>query len=176
MGKVYIFRGKSATGKSTISNMLAEKLSITVIRIDDIIDALKTTPDIDKNLVNNMVCYNVLCKIIQTNLDLGVDFIVDIGLGDRKNAQWFYNRLNFHNNNVFRFMTVCNDEKEWERRHIERIKNPLPHQSFKSFEHVLEHYLNFDNSLLAGEFIIDSTGSLDDCFSNVLRYISSRKV
>lgn len=57
MGKVYIFRGKAATGKSTLSDMLAKKLSIPVIRKDDIVDALKSSKNIEKSSINNEVCY-----------------------------------------------------------------------------------------------------------------------
>lgn len=132
MGTVYIFRGKSAVGKSTLSDMLAKKLSIPVIRKDDIVDALKTTQDVDKSLVNNTACYNILYKIIQTNLNLGADFILDIALGDRKNAKAFFERLDFKNNKALWFFVVCSNEDEWKSRHMERIENPLPNQSFKS--------------------------------------------
>ena len=75
MGNVYIFRRAAATGKSTLADMFAKKLSVPVIRKDCIVNALKTTPEIDKSLINNEICYNILRKIIQTNLDLGVSFI-----------------------------------------------------------------------------------------------------
>lgn len=84
MGKVYIFRGKAATGKSTLSDM-----------------------------------------------------ILDIALGDRANATHFYNRLDFGDNTVIKFFLACTDEIEWKRRHLQRQENPLPHQSFKSYEHVI---------------------------------------
>jgi predicted kinase len=174
IGNLYIFRGKSATGKSTFADLLVRKLSIPVIRIDDIIDALKTTPGIDKSLINNVVCYNILCKTIQTNLDLGADFIVDVGLGHRKYAQSFYSRFDFRDTNVFSFMTICSDEKEWERRHIERIENPLPHQSFQSLEHVLAHYANIDATPLDNEHILDSACALEDGFKRILQIIGLR--
>ena len=53
MGFVYIFRGKAATGKTTLSNLLAEKLSIPVFRKDNIIDALKSRQNFDKGSINN---------------------------------------------------------------------------------------------------------------------------
>ena len=174
MGTIYIFRGKAATGKTVLSNMLAMKLSIPVIRKDNIVDALKTMPNIDKSLVNNAVYYGILQKIIQTNLDLGVDFILDIALGDRTNAKWFYDQLNFHSNTVLSFFTTCSDENEWERRHVERIKNPLPNQSFKSFEHVLEHYANADVNPFDNEYIIDSAAVLDKCFDSIMKIIDER--
>lgn len=65
MGTVYIFRGKGATGKSTLANMLAKKLSIPVFCKDDIIDGLKCSKRIDKASINNEVLHNILCKIIQ---------------------------------------------------------------------------------------------------------------
>lgn len=42
MGTVYLFRGKAATGKTTLSSRLAQKLAIPVFRKDDITDAIKS--------------------------------------------------------------------------------------------------------------------------------------
>lgn len=53
MGTVYIFRGKAATGKSTLANMLARKLSIPVFCKDDIVDALRSSKNIDEGSINN---------------------------------------------------------------------------------------------------------------------------
>lgn len=69
MGTVYIFRGKAATGKTTLSNMLAEKLSIPVLRKDDIIDALKSSAISDRNIVNE-ICYNILYDILKSEGNL----------------------------------------------------------------------------------------------------------
>lgn len=175
MGTVYIFRGKAATGKSTLANMLAKKLSIPVLCKDDIVDALKSSKGINKGSINNEVCYNILYKIIQTNLDLNTNFILDIALGDRKNAKYFFDRLNFRDNEVIRFFIDCSDEDEWIRRHTERLKNPLPHQSFKSIEHVVEHYKKGDINPFEDEFIIDSAGSIEECFQKIISIIESLK-
>lgn len=172
MGNIYIFRGKAATGKTTLSDMLAKKLSIPVIRKDDIIDALKMTEDTDAGLINNKVCYNILYKIIQTNLNLNADFIMDIALGDRNNAQYFFDRLDFGNNKIISFFVICSDENEWKRRHEERIKNPKPHQVFQSFEHVVAHYKNADFAPFEYEHIIDTANNtLEENFKSVEEYI-----
>ena len=60
MGTVYIFRGKAATGKTTLSNMLSQKLLIPVFRKDDIVDALKSSKNIHSESINNEVC--VFCN------------------------------------------------------------------------------------------------------------------
>ncbi|MFI3283762.1 MAG: AAA family ATPase [Erysipelotrichaceae bacterium] len=83
MGIVYIFRGKAATGKSTLADSLAEKLSVPIIRKDDVVDGLKNSINIDEKSINNEVCYNILYHIVQTNLSLKTDLILDIALGDK---------------------------------------------------------------------------------------------
>ena len=172
MGNIYIFRGKAATGKSTLSGMLAAKLSIPVIRKDDIVDALKMTIDTDRELVNNRVCYNILCKMIQTNINLNTNFILDIALGDRNNAKVFFDRLDFKDSIVVSFFTICSDENEWRRRHEERNKNPQPNQVFTSFEHVVEHYKNADFNPFENEHIIDTADTLEKSFETIERIIT----
>jgi hypothetical protein len=49
----------------------------------------------------------------------------------------------------------------------------MPNQSFKSYEHVLEHYKNADVNPLENEYIIDSAGTLDQSFECVLKIIDS---
>jgi len=170
MGNIYIFRGKAATGKTTLSDMLAKKLSIPVFRKDDIVDALKMTQT-DKNFVNNKVCYNILYKMLQTNLDLNTDFIMDIALGDRNNAKMFFDKLDFKDNKVISFFVICSDENEWKRRHLERIKNPLPYQVFTSFEHVVEHYKKADINPFEHEHIIDTADTVEKSFDEILKII-----
>lgn len=91
MGTIYIFRGKAATGKSTLANMIGKKnLSIPVFCKDDIVDALKSSTNIDKRFIRNEICYNILSKMIQRSLDLNTDIILDIALGDRRYAKAFF--------------------------------------------------------------------------------------
>jgi len=171
MGTVYIFRGKAASGKTTLADMLARKLSIPVFRKDDVVDALKMTKDTNKELVNNEVCYNILYKMIQTNLDINCDFIIDTIPADRNNAKFFLDRLDVKNNKVFRFLIDCSDENEWRRRHIERLKNPLPHEAFKSLEHVIEHYNKFDITPFDGEYVVDTAYPVEKCFDDIVKII-----
>jgi len=172
MGNVYIFRGKAATGKTTLSLMLAKELSTPIICKDDIVDALKMTETTDKDLINNKACYNILCKIIQTNLDLGIDIILDIALGDRNNFKMFTDRLDFKDSKVISFFVTCSDENMWRRRHEERILNPKPHQIFKSFEHVVEHYKNADFNPFEHEYVIDTVNTVETTFNEMLEIIN----
>ena len=173
MGNIYIFRGIAGTGKTTLTDILAKKLSIPVFHKDDIVDALIMTEDISDKERTSTVCYNILCKIAQTHLDLHLDFIMDIGLGNKNKLKWFLDRLDFKDNKIFRFLIICSDEKEWERRHIERIKNPLPRQLFNSLEHVKEHYKNADMIPFENEYVIDNVETIEKSFGNILDIINA---
>jgi len=175
MGNVYVFRGKAASGKTTLADMLARKFSIPRICKDDIVDALKTTEGIDKSLISNVICYNILQKIIQTNLDVGADMVLDIALGDRRYAKDFFNRLDFKGNNIVWFFIVCNNEVEWKRRHEERIANPLPHQSFTSYEQIVEHYKSGDVNPFEYDHIIDTSDTLERSFEAVVAYVTKNQ-
>lgn len=176
MGTVYFFRGKAASGKSTLADLLARKLSIPVIRKDDVVDALKTSKRIDKASINNEVCYNILYSIIQTNLDLGVDIILDIGLCHRGNATYFYERLDFKSSQTVQFFIDCSDEKVWLKRHEDRLKNPLPHQSFRSLDHVKEHYSTADLTPFDGEYVIDTLGTVEENFRKIDSIIEELRI
>ena len=77
MGTVYLFRGKAATGKTTLSSRLSQKLAIPVFRKDDITDAIKSGEYLTDRGAGNALCYDILCCILQTNLSCA-DFIVDL--------------------------------------------------------------------------------------------------
>ena len=171
MGNVYIFRGKAASGKTTLADMLAKKYRIPIIRKDDIVDAVKTTPGIDKSLANNTIYYNIVRKLIQTNLDIGADMILDVALGDRNYAKAFFDSLDFKDNQPIWFFIVCSDEAEFRKRHEARLLNPLPHQSFKSYDHVVEHYKNTDFNPFEYDHVIDTAQPLDKCFEEIERVV-----
>ena len=54
---------------------------------------------------------------------------------------------------------------------LERLKNPLPHESFHSLEHVLAHYQQADIGPMEGEYVIDSANPFDACFAELSRII-----
>ena len=73
---IYIFRGKSATGKTALTNMLSEKINVPVLRKDDIFDRLaEYEADIS---VLNAASYDILAKQIQTCIYNKSDIIVDV--------------------------------------------------------------------------------------------------
>ena len=88
-------------------------------------------------------------------LDLDTDFILDIALGHRQNAEAFLERPDFKDSKVFRFLILCDDEGEWKKRHMESV----------------EHYKNTDTRPIEGEYIIDTACLPSESLKNILDII-----
>ena len=173
MGNIYFFRGKAATGKTLLTNMLGKCLNIPVFRKDDFYDTLFAF-NFEHGQLNDM-SYKLLKKIIQTNIDVGSDFIVDAALPHKPYIKGFLNDIEFKHSKVFNFLCVCTDDEIWKVRMSQRLENPTPNQSFESVEWVMNHYLAFDISALNDEFVLDSKENLEDIFRNVINIISTVK-
>ncbi len=108
MARIYFFRGKAATGKTTRINILSKKLNIQVLHKDDIFDVLH--PYMESNSENNQARYDLLTKLIQNNIDNGMDLIVDIGLSNL--AYWleFMENLNLDSVTWITFLWDCSDK------------------------------------------------------------------
>lgn len=167
--KIYIFRGMSATGKTTLTNILSKKLNIPVLRKDDIFDTLsKYETDIT---ILNGASYDILASQIQTCIDNQSDVIVDIALQHTPSWKTFLNKIDFKSSIVYRFFSDCSNKDIWLERWCERLKNPLPNQYFKSINEIVEHYGKCDIEPLNGEIVLDSIMSIDDLISRIMAEI-----
>lgn len=166
MSSIYFFRGKAATGKTTITNILSKEINVTVLRKDDIFDVLSQC--IGDNSDNNRITYDLLAKLIQTNINNNTDLIVDIGLYNNTHWQIFQSKINYQEFKVFNFLCDCSDRNIWENRIRERLNNPTPNQYFKSIEQAESHYDYNNMKLLEDEHYIDSCNNLHE----ILSYIS----
>ncbi len=101
MGKLYIFRGKAATGKSVITDLVSKEFKICILRKDDIYDMLEA-----KNLDHaskNRMSYNILAKMINTNLKSNSELIVDIGLANTMYFNEFLDKIDLSKSLVKKF-------------------------------------------------------------------------
>lgn len=166
---IYIFRGKSATGKTTLTNLLSNKINVPVLRKDDIFDTLsKYVSDIS---TLNGASYDILARQIQTCIDNNSDIIIDIALQDTKALETFLNKINLKNATIHRFFCDCSDTDIWLDRWKERLKNPLPNQYFKSIDEIAEHYGKCEIKPLNGEIVLDSIILVDELFGRIMEEI-----
>ena len=166
---IYIFRGKSATGKTTLTNILSQQLNIPVLRKDDIFDALsKYETDIT---VLNGASYDILARQIQTCINNQSNVIVDIALQHIPSFKTFLNKIDFKNSIVYRFFCDCSNKDIWLERWHERLKSPLPNQYFKSIDEIVEHYEKCEIEQLNGEIVLDSILPVDNLIDRIMKNI-----
>ena len=167
---IYIFRGKSATGKTTLSNLLSRNINVPVLRKDDIFDELYKY---EKNIsILNAASYDILVKQIQTCIDNESDIIVDIALQHTPSLQTFLNKIDFKNSTVYRFFCDCSDDEIWLERWRKRLKKPVPNQYFKSIDDIVKHYDKCEIKSEAYEVVLDSVLSINELTDRITRCIN----
>lgn len=157
---IYIFRGKSATGKTTLTNILSKKLNVPVLRKDDIFDAL-SNHESDTAILNS-ASYDILAKQIQTCIDNKTDIIVDIALGHTPSLKKFLSKIDSKDSTVHHFFCDCSDNDIWIDRWKVRLKNPMPNQYFKNINEIITYYDKCEIKPLNGEIVLDSIKSADE--------------
>lgn len=171
MSKIYFFRGKAATGKTTITSILSSKINVPILRKDDIFDVLSLC--IKDNSQNNSISYSILSKLIQTNINNKADIIVDIGLSNTNEWRTFQSKLDYKDCKTFTFLCDCSDLVVWKMRFTERLKNPAPNQFFKTIDELIEYYEKSEIELLDNEYYIDSSNSIENILGFIQEKISS---
>ncbi len=166
---LYLVRGKSATGKTTITDLLSKKLNVPVLRKDDIFDTLSKYEDNIGTL--NGASYDILARLIQTCIDNQSDVIVDIALQHTPSLQVFLDKIDFKDAFVYRFFCDCSDDEVWLDRWRDRLKNPLPNQYFKSIDEIVEHYGNCEIVPVDGEVVLDSVFALDKLIDKIIEKV-----
>lgn len=171
MSNILIFRGKAATGKTYITDKLSNKLKIAVIRKDDIYNSI-SKHDLDNPIIN-MMSYDILAKIIQTNVDTNCNLIVDIGLYNNLYLEQFLSKISFKDSNLHQFLCICSDGQEWNSRIEKRFRNPLPNQFFKTVEEANKYYDKLNGEALENEITIDSMKGISDIMEMIYRELKA---
>lgn len=88
MPLLILFKGHPGCGKSTVATALAKALRCPLIDKDDARDCLWSFES-QYNADFNSVCYDIMLKVIETQLRIGLDCCVDSPLAHK----WLYDRL-----------------------------------------------------------------------------------
>jgi predicted kinase len=162
-----IFSGLPGVGKSTLANKLARKLRWPLLKIDDVIGQVPENPGIE--FWDSKV--NVLLDVLNTQLELGLDVIVDSVFMnmDRQHAQEMARKYQVRFLPIYVFLS---DEKVWQERVTKRF-NELNDQDVATWEriqHQREHFAQWEEDTA---LFIDSINPVDENFASVLNFINS---
>lgn len=164
--KAIVFRGKVGVGKTTISNAVSQTLNIPVIRKDDIYDSLAAY--VEGHEIRNSACYDILYKIIETNLSNGLDVIVDAGFHRLEDILQLKNWTLEKNVILISLLCICSDESVWAERFNKRGMDPKPNNLITDFNALKLHYGDIKMEALVGEKILDTIDSIDDLVADAI--------
>lgn len=159
MAKVILFRGKAGVGKTTLSSRVSKELSIPVVRKDDVYDSI--APYIENYEITNKACYDILYRIIETNLSNGIDIIVDAGFHDIDQVLQFKRWVKSKKGYFISILCICSNEEIWAERFNKRKLNLQPNNLITDFHKLKIHYKDLETELLENEIILDS---IDDIY------------
>jgi len=167
---IIFFRGKAATGKSTVARYLRETHGLASLTKDQVFDQLLLEGMAWEEA--NQVTYDHLANKIQAAHDQGQTLVVDIGLAHTPYFETFLSKMNLSRDGVIYHHFICSDDQVWSERIHKRVLNPEgPNQFFKSVEEAFGHYNNYQMTLLSGEHQIDSARSLSSIQEDILKKI-----
>ena len=165
MSTLYIFRGKAATGKTTLTDHLSKEWNIPVLRKDDVYDPLANT-GLDHGQINR-ASFEILAQITRTNIQNSSDLILDISLAHTPHIREFLSKIPLENVKVKAFLCICSDDRIWRSRIEARIQDPTPNQLFTSVEQAEKHYQKYEIEPMEGEVNLDSALDLGELIEMV---------
>lgn len=170
MSKIILIRGMAGVGKTFLSNRLAARLKIPVIRKDDIFDTV--FPYISDNQLRNQYSYELINKIIDTNLACGTDLIIDCPYHFKNQLVQMKEWIEGRSGKFLPILCICSDEQIWEDRFNERKANPKANQIITNYKEMMAHYTRqgIRTEPLDNELVLDTIQELDQLLNKVVRY------
>lgn len=169
MSKIILFRGKSGTGKSTLSNELGKRLKLPILHKDDIYDSVAGF--IPEHDLRNKISFDFLYRFLQTVIDSGAMIILDFGFNNTDGVRRFKTWIEERGGELITFLCTCSNESIWSERLAERSVNPLPNQLITNLNELKEYYKNIKTENLEGELILDTVNEIQPLIDRVEAHI-----
>ncbi|WP_442600729.1 AAA family ATPase [Paenibacillus sp. KN14-4R] len=167
MSNIILFRGRAGVGKTTLSNELGKRLEIAIIRKDDIYDSIFDF--IQDHDARNKFSYQLIYKIMQTNLKCNADLIIDAPFPEILELQKWIN----NNNGVLKpILCICSDEALWAYRFNQRKLDPKPNNIITNFEEMKKHYGDLRLNPNDGELVLDSVKGIELLMTQAQEYLA----
>ena len=161
---LYIFAGLPGSGKTTLAQLLAQRLRCAYLRIDTVEQALRDLCSCDVQGEGYRLAYRVAAD----NLCLGVSVVADscnpIELTRR---EWEHVARDARARHV-NIEAICSDTVE-HRRRVENRDATMPGLQLPTWDQVENR--EYDEWTVE-RIVIDTSGRIEDCFAELLQEIS----
>lgn len=168
--KIILFRGLPGVGKSFIANETAKILKIAIVKKDDIYECIHSEISTHEN--RNEICYNIIYKIIETNLLSNTDLIIDCPFKDHRELKKLSLFINERNGQLKPILCNCSDPDIWEERFNARKINQNPNDLSTDFNELKNTYSSLEFGKYDGELVVDTKLGLDENILHIINYIA----
>jgi predicted kinase len=166
-----IFSGLPGTGKTTLAQLLAQRLRIPLLRIDDIVSSIP--PHMSRHadpFWEDMI--SILLNLVECQLKQGFSVVVDsVFMGDDRYQAY---ELSARYSAVFRpIYTYLSDEEIWQERVRRRVEAAPPEirDLVATWDRIQQQIKHFYPWRPESVLVVDAVNSVEINFNEVLRYV-----
>ncbi|CAM3911551.1 AAA family ATPase [Mucilaginibacter galii] len=152
--QLILFRGRPATGKTTLSNLLSAEINVPIIRKDDIYDQVIQLSV--SHELRNKITFNIIYSILRSNIHNASTLIIDCPFQYDEDIKVLREWCKIHCVQLKTILVTCSDENIWAERFNERAKNPAPNQLITNFEAFRDRYQLMHIKPDDGELLVDT--------------------
>jgi len=167
--KIILFRGRPASGKTTISKALGLRMALPVIHKDDIYDSLSSV--IAEHSIRNKAAHDILFSILESNTHANATVILDFPFQNSADFSIIESWCAQHKVILKSVLVTCTNEHLWRERLILRSQHPLPNQLIYDFDELKKRYGSMHVEPHPSELLIDSALLLEDSIRHIIDYV-----
>jgi predicted kinase len=171
-----IFSGLPGTGKTTLAQLLAQRLGIPLLRIDDIVSSIPLHMSHHSDpFWEDMI--SILLNLVDCQLKQGFSVVVDsVFMGDDRYQAY---ELSARHAAVFRpIYTYLSDEGIWQERVRRRVEAAAPEirDLVATWDRIQQQSKGFHPWRLGSALVVDAVNSVETNFNEVLRYVTKAEL
>lgn len=165
---IILFRGMPGVGKTFLSDTVSEKLKIAVIHKDDIYDSIYA--DTDSHDSRNKICYDLIYRVIDSNVKTGADLIIDCPFREHHDLDKLNDFISSRRGIFKPVLCECRNEALWAMRFNERSAHPKPNNLLVDFNALKAHYQNLQLARYRDELVLNTADDIGSLTRKVMEY------
>lgn len=168
-----LFSGLAGTGKTTLAQLLSQKLQIPMVSFDYFLDYGLPRHLWDVEEITEDDLWHILFNFVELQLSLGLSIIMDaVFMGSGRDTASDIAKK--HRARFRAIHTFCSDENIWRDRVTKRIQSALPNDTPATWEAIMSEQDNYKPWRQGEALFVDAVRSTDENFRDILQYVQGQ--